>query len=184
MQFPLDALIECSDGVCGRLAFVLINPVIEQVTHLVVKLDAEPNPEYIVPNQSILKTTPEKIFLRCTKEDLGKLEPFIKTTFVEEVLPGNLFLDGIEYGHGMAPYYFWPYSSFKRIAQIPKNIQQVPAGELAIRRGTRVEATDGFVGKVDEFVVNPKKPEHHPPGDARRPPVGQAGCTNSLGGHR
>ena len=25
-----------------------------------------------------------------------------------------------------------------------------------MRRGTRVEATDGYVGKVDEFVVNPE----------------------------
>jgi uncharacterized protein YrrD len=29
-------------------------------------------------------------------------------------------------------------------------------GELAIRRGSRVEASDGYVGKVDEFVVHPE----------------------------
>jgi hypothetical protein len=29
-------------------------------------------------------------------------------------------------------------------------------GELAVCRGTRVEATDGYVGKVDEFMVNPE----------------------------
>lgn len=33
---------------------------------------------------------------------------------------------------------------------------QIPHGELAMQRGTRVEATDGYVGKVDEFVINPK----------------------------
>jgi hypothetical protein len=33
--------------------------------------------------------------------------------------------------------------------------QQIPPGELAVRRGTRVEARDGYVGHVDEFVVNP-----------------------------
>jgi len=27
---------------------------------------------------------------------------------------------------------------------------------LAIHRGTRVEATDGYVGRIDEFVVNPE----------------------------
>lgn len=32
--------------------------------------------------------------------------------------------------------------------------QQIPPGELVVRRGTRVEATDGYVGHVDEFVVN------------------------------
>jgi sporulation protein YlmC with PRC-barrel domain len=34
--------------------------------------------------------------------------------------------------------------------------KQIPGGELTTHRGTRVEATDGYVGKVDEFVVNPK----------------------------
>ena len=30
----------------------------------------------------------------------------------------------------------------------------IPAGELAVERGTRVEATDGHIGQVDEFLVN------------------------------
>jgi sporulation protein YlmC with PRC-barrel domain len=34
--------------------------------------------------------------------------------------------------------------------------EQIPGGELTAQRGTRVEATDGYVGKIDEFVVNPK----------------------------
>jgi hypothetical protein len=32
---------------------------------------------------------------------------------------------------------------------------QMPPGELAVRRGARVEATDGYVGVVDEFLVRP-----------------------------
>jgi uncharacterized protein YifN (PemK superfamily) len=40
--------------------------------------------------------------------------------------------------------------------QVPVEHLQIPAGELAVRRGTRVEATDGYVGHVDEFVVNPE----------------------------
>jgi PRC-barrel domain len=38
---------------------------------------------------------------------------------------------------------------------VPEETQQIPPGELAVRRGTRLEATDGYVGHVDEFVVNP-----------------------------
>jgi len=40
--------------------------------------------------------------------------------------------------------------------QIPVQDWQIPLGELAVRRGTRIEATDGYVGKVDEFVINPE----------------------------
>ena len=31
----------------------------------------------------------------------------------------------------------------------------IPSGELAVRRGARMEATDGHVGQVDEFWVSP-----------------------------
>lgn len=31
----------------------------------------------------------------------------------------------------------------------------MPPGELALRRGTRVDATDGHVGRVDEFLIDP-----------------------------
>ncbi len=33
--------------------------------------------------------------------------------------------------------------------------ERIPPGELAVRRGARVETTDGHAGRVDEFLVNP-----------------------------
>ena len=35
-------------------------------------------------------------------------------------------------------------------------VDTIPIDELAIRRGAKVEATDGTVGRVDEFLVNPE----------------------------
>jgi sporulation protein YlmC with PRC-barrel domain len=49
----------------------------------------------------------------------------------------------------------WPFStpeaSFIRVEE-----EHIPANELAIRRGANVEATDGHVGRVDEFLINPE----------------------------
>jgi hypothetical protein len=47
-----------------------------------------------------------------------------------------------------------PYITSEVSVQVPVEHQQIPLGELAVHRGTRVEATDGHVGHVDEFVVN------------------------------
>jgi sporulation protein YlmC with PRC-barrel domain len=49
-----------------------------------------------------------------------------------------------------------PYVTPERTVYQSVENQQIPPGELTVRRGTRVEATDGYVGKVDEFVVNPE----------------------------
>ena len=48
MEISLNVQVKCSDGVYGRSAFVLIDPVADQVTHLVAKEDSN-NTEYIVP---------------------------------------------------------------------------------------------------------------------------------------
>ena len=48
----------------------------------------------------------------------------------------------------------WPYYA-PLASYITPEKEHIPADELAIRRGARVEAVDGHVGRVDEFLVNP-----------------------------
>ncbi len=155
MEIPLQAQVECKDGVYGRSVFVLINPVLDKVSHLVVRGDSFPNTEYIVPVDMVSETIVDTIRLRCTKAELEKMDPFMKTTFIEEKASATNF--GYKGGmYGMGSYYYLPYVDPEMIVQVPVEHRQIPPGELAVRRGTRVEATDGYVGHVDEFVVNPK----------------------------
>jgi sporulation protein YlmC with PRC-barrel domain len=155
MEIPLNAQVECTDGVCGRSVYVLINPVIDQVTHVVVKEDSSPNTEYIVPVDFVTETIADTIRLRCSKAELEKMDPFIKTMVIEEkVTVADLGYHGGMYGWGS--HYYMPYVTPDTTVQVSEEHMQIPPGELAVRRGTRVEAKDGYVGKVDEFVVNPE----------------------------
>jgi sporulation protein YlmC with PRC-barrel domain len=155
MEIPLNVQVECTDGVCGRSEYVLINPVTDQVTHLVVKEDSSPNTEYIVPVDIVAETIADTIRLRCSKTELEKMDPFNKMKFIEEKVPDRNFgFGGVIYG--MGSYYYLPYVTSERTVYESVKNQQIPPGELAVQRGTRVEATDGYVGKVDEFVVNPE----------------------------
>ena len=155
MEIPLNAQVECTDGICGRSEFVLINPVIDQVTHLVVKEDTSPDTEYIVPVDFVTETIADTIRLRCSKAELEKMDPFIKTTVIEEKVPDQEFWVSWWNGwNGISTTY--PILPLKVQYTRPVEYQQIPPGELAVRRGTRVEATDGYVGHVDEFVVNPE----------------------------
>ena len=151
MEIPLQAQVECTDGICGRSVYVLINPVVDKITHVVVKVDSS-NTEYIVPIDIMSETIADTIRLRCAKAELEKMEPFIETTFVKEKVP-NISMG---YGNGMGSYYYMPYVTPDMTIQVPVEHMQIPYDEIAVRRGTRVEATDGYVGKVDEFVVNPQ----------------------------
>jgi sporulation protein YlmC with PRC-barrel domain len=155
MEIPLNAQVECTDGVCGRSVYVLINPIIDQVTHLIVKEDSSPNTEYIVPVDWVAETITDTIRLRCSKTELEKMDPFIKTTFIEEKVPDRNYGYGGGY-YGMGSYFYLPYVTPDITVQVPVENRHIPPSELAVSRGTRVEATDGYVGKVDEFVVNPE----------------------------
>lgn len=155
MEIPLNAQVECTDGVCGHAVYVLINPVLNKVVHLVVREDSSLE-EYIVPVDFVTETIDGTILMRCSKAELENMDPFITIMFIEEKVPGRCY----EYGggaYGMGTYYYMPFVTPEIKVQVPVEQPQIPPGELAVNRGTRIEATDGYIGHIDEFVVNPEK---------------------------
>jgi sporulation protein YlmC with PRC-barrel domain len=153
MDIPLEAKVECQDGVCGRSKFVLVNPVTEKITHVVVKEDST-NMEYIVPLEDIFDTVHGKIQLHCSKAEVKKLCPFIETRYIEEKVDDRMFAyGGGIFGNGAV--YYHPMVT-PLTEEVPVVERQLPEGESAIYRGTRVEATDGYIGRVDEIVVDLK----------------------------
>ncbi len=158
MEIPLDVQVECSDGngrhPVGHSVFVLINPITDQVAHLVVEIDNIPNTEYIVPIDMVIETSAELIRLRCTAAEMEKLPVFIKDEYIKDrVLNYAGYSGGVT---GRDSCYYMPYVTSEVRVPVYAARPQIPPGELAVHRGTHVEATDGLVGKVDEFVVDPE----------------------------
>ena len=154
MEIPLGAQVECTDGNFGRSVCLLINPLTDQVTHLVVKEDPSPNMEYIVPINLVTETKADSIRLNCSKAEIMKMDPFLQMTVIEQRAPVQSFGSGGGVS-GIGSFYL-PYVTTDKTIDVAVEDQQIPSGELAVSRGTRVEATDGDVGHVDEFVVNPE----------------------------
>ena len=143
MDIPMNVNVYCSDGLGGRSSYVILNPTTDQITHFVVEEKEFPQAQRLVPISLIQSTTPEEITLHCTKDELSKQESFLESTF----LPANIEAD--------RTILMWPYT----LPETPFMVwthRKIPAGELAIRRGTHVFARDGAIGKVDEFLVDPK----------------------------
>jgi sporulation protein YlmC with PRC-barrel domain len=156
VEIPLNVDVRCSDGLCGRSTCIILNPVTEEVTHFVVKASGLLGDEYLVPIDAIFESTSDDIRLRWSRDDFAKAEPFIKSVFIGK--DESTFL-----AESMsASTFMWPYAVAggdpyqpSMLAALYEQVEQVPAGELAVRRGTEVEATDGRVGKVDEFLIDP-----------------------------
>jgi hypothetical protein len=79
-QFTIGTKAGCSDGTCGEVTRVTVDPVAEALTHLVVEPEHRRGHGKLVP-LSLVDATAGQIRLRCTKAEFEKLEP------AEEDLP-------------------------------------------------------------------------------------------------
>ncbi len=148
MDIPINVDVLCAGELCGHSTCLIINPVNTHVTHLVVIENTFPYIERLVPVRIILDFSLNVIQLRCNKAKLSDMEPFkeadfISATRLESTLPYDM------------PYLVWPYSPYEG-APASLEHEHIRAGEVVIRRGIPVKAMDGQVGKVNDFLVDPK----------------------------
>jgi hypothetical protein len=144
MDIPINAKVICSDGPCGNSTHILIMPTTEKITHLVVSNGLFPETEFLVSIDHLEKSTPELIRLNCTREELSKMPVFDQMEFIP------FEVSGLALGSFMQWPYYVPEATFVR-----KEKEHIPSNELVIKRGAGVEATDGYAGRVDEFLINP-----------------------------
>lgn len=149
IDVPLDAKVECTDGPVGRSTHVIIDPIKRIVTHFVVT-DEEPlvSHEWLVPLDKVAKTDRKTIHLNCTVEEVRQLESFVDLQYIPS--------DRSEQSYPADAVYLAPYASPMRTDIVSIEVERVPPNEIAFRRGARVEATDGDVGTLGEFIVEPE----------------------------
>jgi sporulation protein YlmC with PRC-barrel domain len=145
MKIPIDVKVECSDGPAGHTAAIILDPAAKQVTHVVVKGKGTLVGEYLVPLDMIDQATPYSVILRLSHEKLAAAPRFDQTIIVGSAgddggLSPHPGVDSVNLGAASVPGYV--------------QVEQVPGSGVAVHVGAHVDATDGRVGKVDEFVVN------------------------------
>jgi sporulation protein YlmC with PRC-barrel domain len=145
MDISINAKVHCSDGPCGQVRRVIIKPTTEEITHLVISNEMIPETEYLVPIGRVTDSSPSLIRLSSSRDELSKMPIFDKEEFVP---PFMTTFNGL-------PYMMWPYYP-PMFPNIPLEKDHIPADELVIRRGAQVEAKDGHIGRVDEFLINPE----------------------------
>lgn len=168
-QFRIGVEATCSDGICGTLTRVVLDPVAEAVTHLVVEPKHRSGLGRLVP-VDLVDVDADQLRIRCTVEEFDRFDQAEETEF----LPGgNVGYGG--YGPGQA--LSWPYFALDAAlvgggdqtmgdgfggglgASSPVVYDSVPLGEVSVRRGGHVHATDGDIGRVQGLVVD--RGSHH-----------------------
>lgn len=157
MDIPLDVEVFCSDGSCGRSTAIVVNPVSKKVTHVAVATKGMLHSEYLVPVSLIVESQPDRMTLSCSRNTLATLDPFHKIKFVSlrDLNQNDRPPTDLPEAQVSAAW-LWPYVTAEGGYGTYLNVEHISHDELAVHRGAHVEATDGHVGKVDEFVINPE----------------------------
>jgi sporulation protein YlmC with PRC-barrel domain len=142
MDLHLNAHVECTDGRVGHLENIILNPETEKVTYLVVRGNDLQNTERIVPEKLVAEATPDTVHLSISTERFEQMKNFVQ----EEYIPSNIMLY-------MADMAGWNAGT---PAGVFVEHEAVPAGGMVVHKGAKVFATDGHVGKVDDFLVEKK----------------------------
>jgi len=147
VRFEIGTPVSCEDGPCGVLSRVVIDPIKRSVTHLVVEPRHRHSLARLVPVE-LAEPREGALGLRCT------LAAWRALRLVEEseyLVPPEEWLEYSGDSLLGLPYY----------AETPPVIahERLPAGEVEIRRGEHVHASDGVIGRVEGVVVDPA--DHH-----------------------
>jgi len=171
-RFSIGAEVVASDGSCGELTRVIIDPVAGALTHLVVAPKHHVALGRLAPVE-LVEADGDQIRLNCTVaqfHELGDAEDI-------QVLPAS----GNVWGYGPDQAFAWPYYGLAvgggmgpggigaswmgagemGVAGGRQRIvtDRVPLGEVEVCRGDQVHASDGWIGSVQGLVIDPA--DHH-----------------------
>ena len=150
--FTIGAAAVCSDGPCGAVNRVVVDPVARELTHLVVEPEHRAGLGRLVP-LDMVEAGAGDVRLRCTLAEFEKLPSAEETDF----LPGGSGYDA----YAAHEAYYWPYFGLEggadprlALASAVETRDMLPPGEIGVRRDEVVHASDGEIGKVEGLVID------------------------------
>jgi PRC-barrel domain len=131
----------------ARCDYEALDPATDTVTHLVIQPGLQQEAARLVP-ADLVESTDGEVKLRCTRAEFDQLDSAEDIELTDEA--------DQDAGSG-GPLGTGPMYGSMSMPRRPRTIVEdsVPMGEEQLRRGDRVHAVDGEIGRVRGFLVNP-----------------------------
>ena len=142
MEYEIGTSVRCTDGSAGSVVALIANPLSRALTHIAVEAEHEPTGARVVPVALVRAVTESGVELGCSLAELSQLPEFHDVEFIPYAVSRD-----------PSATLAWPYYGMPA-GEAPSIIDVIPAGEIEVRRGDHVHATDGAVGRVEGLVVN------------------------------
>lgn len=158
MRLELGSRVDCTDDELGELVDVVVDPVANKVTHLVVEPNRDDWVARLVPIElaQAASNSNGAVALRATVEEVRRLPPVHEVAFLRV---GDFPVDDPDWDVGIQqvlalPYYTTPYELEPMPVDFAVMYDRIPKSDVEIRRASLVASADGHhLGQVDGFVV-------------------------------
>jgi sporulation protein YlmC with PRC-barrel domain len=163
ITFRLGADASCTDGACGQVSRIIVNPVTREVTHLAVGPKHQYGLGRLVPVDLVDATTGQ-IRLRCALAEFQMLRPAQETESGPDLDPtGHGHPDNapnkVKWAIVGGSVIMQPGGRGEPEAPQQVTVDYVPEGEVEVHRELTVCATDDDIGQVQGLVV--ERGGHH-----------------------
>lgn len=140
--FTIGAHVDATDGRCGSLVRLIVDPATQSLTHLAVEPAHHREQTRVVPVALVERVEDGVIRLNCTRERFEQLDAAedIELLSQADLISTQMGIGGVALplGHSAKP----------------ELVDVVPVGEVAVRRGDTVHAKDGWIGEVEGLVID------------------------------
>jgi sporulation protein YlmC with PRC-barrel domain len=160
MRFELGSSVSCADGDFGELVDVVVDPVNNRVTHLVIKPHGFGGISRLVPIEHVERAPggrAEPIRLALRSDQVHELE--YVTEYASFTL-GNVPKVDSGWDVGVESIVAMPsdeigLSGGEFLPAAGSQYDRIPAGEAELRHSTPIRSTDGdYVGEMGGFLVD------------------------------
>ena len=143
--FTIEAEVSCTDGFCGTLSRVVVDRRARTVTHLVVN-DRQLQGRLVPLDLVDVDAATGKIRLRCPTAEFQRLDAADMS-----VSPHDNDADP-ESSYDQLQFRSMGSRFLEDVRSVTYDI--LPAGEVAVRGGQHVHATDGDIGQIQGLVID------------------------------
>ena len=149
-NFNLGAKVQCTDGQCGNLSKLVVDPNNGYITDIIVKKGFLLTTDTVLPITLVENVTDEQIYLSIPSDDISRYPAYRVTEFEEPAeIPGQPSASVI------SPFGVQTITE-PAVPMVKRKISQgIEAGRQVIDAGMTIRNDEGIIGKVDRVIIDP-----------------------------
>ena len=148
-DFNIGAKVQGSDGQCGKLAQLVVDPETKQVTDLIVRNGLLLSDDRVLPISSVRRTMADEIYLSISSDELSQFPQYHEREYEEPAEGGAPPSTQIAVPYGIQ-------STPEPVVPMIKHTvrEGIEPDQQLIEKGMHVNNVDGLVGKINHVVVD------------------------------